>query len=148
MKKLSYKLVTNDKELQGAFEVRREVFVEEQGISEDEEYDGYDRDALHIVVKDEERVVGTARIQFLTNNQAKIERMAILKPFRRKGIGRRMVAFLNEELRNKQIEKVILHAQYTVVAFYKSCGFKESGLPFWEADIKHIKMQKRLESKI
>ncbi len=144
MGKVSYKLVTSDRELQDAFEVRRQVFVEEQGISEDEEYDGCDEEALHMVVKDGERVIGTARIQFPATNRAKIERMAILKPFRQKGIGSAMMVFLNKELRNKQIEQVVLHAQYAVVPFYKSCGFEESGLPFWEAGIKHIKMERQL----
>ena len=144
MGKLSYKLVASDKELKDAFEVRRQVFVEEQGISEDIELDDYDREALHMVVKNGEKVIGTARVLFLAANQAKLERMAILKPFRRKGIGSRIIAFLNEELRNRQINQVFLHAQYPVVAFYKSCGFKESGSPFWEAGIKHIKMQRQL----
>ena len=144
MGKLSYKLVASDRELKGAFEVRRQVFVEEQGISEDIELDDYDREALHMVVKDGEKVIGTARVLFLVANQAKIERMAILKPFRRQGIGSRIITFLNEELRNRQINQVFLHAQHSVVAFYKSCGFKESGSPFWEAGIRHIKMQGQL----
>jgi len=144
MGKLSYKLVANDRELEEAFEVRREVFVEEQGISEDLVFDGHDGEALHMVVKDGQRVVGTARVLLLADNQAKLERMAVLKPFRHKGIGRGIVSFLNEELRKRQLEQIILHAQYTVVAFYKSCGFEESGLPFWEAGLKHVKMQKRL----
>lgn len=144
MDKLSYKLVTSDRELKAAFEVRLQVFVEEQGISEELELDDLDQEALHMVVKDGERVIGTARVLFLTANQAKIERMAILKPFRRRGIGKGIISFLNEELRNKQVEQVVLHAQYAVVAFYKSCGFEESGLPFQEAGIKHIKMERQL----
>jgi len=144
MGKLSCKLVASDRELKGAFEVRRQVFVEEQGISEDLVFDEHDGEALHMVVKDGKRVIGTARVLFLADNQAKLERMAVLKPFRHKGIGRGIVSFLNEELRNKHLEQVVLHAQYGVVAFYKSCGFEESGLPFWEAGIKHIKMQRRL----
>jgi len=144
MGKISYKLVANDRELKDAFQVRRQVFAEEQGISENQVFDDHDREALHMVVKDGERVIGTARVLFLTANQAKLERMAILKPFRRKGIGRRIVFFLDGELRNKHVQQVVLHAQSRVVAFYKSCGFQELGLPFWEAGIKHIKMQKQL----
>ena len=106
-----------------------------------EEFDGRDGEALHVVVKDGEKVIGTARVLFLADERAKIERMAVLKPFRRQGIGRRLISFLNEELRNRGIEEVVLHAQYAVVAFYKSCGFEESGLPFWEVGIKHIEMQ-------
>ena len=144
MENLIYKLVTSDRELQGALDVRREVFVEEQGISEDLEYDGNDSNALHVVVKDGERVIATARVQFPTSGQAKIERMAVLKTFRHKGIGGGMMAFLDEELENRQVEQVILHAQCAVAAFYRSCGFEESGLPFLEAGIKHIEMQRRL----
>lgn len=144
MSELSYKLVSNDSELKGAFEVRKKVFVEEQGIAELLEFDGNDGQALHLVVMDKERVIGTARVLFLATNQAKLERMAILKPFRRKGIGRRLIYHLSEDLSKRQVEQVVLHAQYSVVAFYKSCGFEESGSPFWEVGIKHIKMQKQL----
>ncbi len=144
MGKLSYKLVASDRELKEAFEVRKRVFVDEQGIAENLELDDRDGEALHMVVKDGERVIGTARVIFLANNQAKIERMAVLKPFRRKGVGRRIISFLNEELRKKQVEQVVVHAQYAVVGFYKLCGFEESSSPFWEAGIKHIKMERRL----
>ena len=144
MDKFSYKLVTGDRELEGALEVRRKVFVHEQGVSEDIELDGRDGEALHMVVKDGERVIGTARVLFLANSQAKIERMAVLTPFRGRGIGREIISFLNEELRNRQIKQVFLHAQCSVIGFYKSCGFEEIGSPFWEAGIKHIKMQRPL----
>ncbi len=144
MGKLVYKMAAGDGELEGAFAVRRRVFVEEQGISEGLELDGYDREAQHMVVKDGEMVIGTARVLFLAAGQAKIERMAILKPFRHRGVGRRIVSFLIEELRNRQVEQVVVHAQYPVAAFYRSCGFAELGSPFWEAGIKHIKMLRRL----
>ena len=144
MSKLSYKLVTSGRELREAFEVRKNVFVDEQGILEELELDGRDSQALHMVVKDGEKIIGTARVLFLPEGQAKIERMAILKPFRCKGIGRGIISFLNEELRNKRIEQVVLHAQCPVAAFYRLCGFVESGPPFWEAGIIHVKMQKQL----
>ena len=118
MNKLSYKLVTTDKEAEGAFEVRRKVFIEEQGISEEQEQDGHDSAALHMVVKDGDRVIGTARVLFLAASQAKIERMAILKPFRHRGIGKRVVSFLSKELKKKQVEQVVLHAQYPVIGFF------------------------------
>ena len=143
MDELSYKLVNSDEELNGAFEVRRRVFIEEQGVSEDMGLDGHDREALHMVVEEEGRIVGTARVMFLAEGKAKIERMAIVKLFRRRGIGRNIISFLLEELRSRQVKQVILHAQYSVIDFYRSCGFEESGLPFWEAGIKHIKMHRK-----
>jgi predicted GNAT family N-acyltransferase len=142
MSKFSYKLVTGDVELQEAFEVRRQVFVWEQSISEDLVFDGHDKEALHMVVKDGQKVIGSARVQFLTDNQAKLERMAILKHYRRKGIGREMLLFLDTVWKDKQVQQVIIHAQLEVVPFYKLYGFDELGLPFREAGIKHIKMRK------
>jgi predicted GNAT family N-acyltransferase len=144
MSKFSYKLVTGDVELQDAFEVRRQVFVREQGISEDLVFDGHDREMLHMVVKYGERVIGSARVQFLADNQAKLERMAVLKRYRRKGIGKEMLLFLDAVWKDKQVQQVIIHAQLEVVPFYKLCGFDELGLPFQEAGIEHIKMHKRL----
>ncbi|NWF77156.1 MAG: GNAT family N-acetyltransferase [Chloroflexi bacterium] len=144
MSKFSYKLVRGDIELSEAFKVRRQVFVREQGIPEDLVFDGHDREALHIVVKDGERVIGSARVQFFGDNQAKLERMAILKRYRREGVGRKMLLFLSAVLKDKQVQQVIIHAQLEVVPFYKSCGFHETGLPFEEAGIQHIKMRKRL----
>jgi len=84
MDNITFKLVTTDEELRDALEVRGQVFVQEQGVPEDLEYDSYDDEALHMVVKDGNRVIGTARVRFPTTNQAKIERMAVLRPFRRR----------------------------------------------------------------
>ncbi len=139
----SYKLVTSDGDMRAAFAVRRQVFVEEQGISEELVFDDRDGKALHMVVKNRDTVVGTARVLLLADKRAKLERMAILRPFRRKGIGSGVISFLNGELRKRQIEQVVLHAQSEAVAFYRSCGFEESGLPFWEAGMKHRKMLRR-----
>ena len=144
MNEFIYKFTENERDLRSAFEVRREVFIKEQNIPEDLELDTYDKEALHIVVKNRERVIGTARVLFLTANQAKLERMAILKPFRRKGIGRRLIYYLNEELAKRQVEQVVLHAQCLAVPFYKSCGFEATSPPFWEVGIEHIKMEKKL----
>ena len=118
--------------------------MREQGISEDLVFDNNDRDALHLVVKDGKRAIGTARIRFLGNNEAKLERMAVSKAFRHKGVGRGIITFLNKELKGKQVQQLVIHAQEGAVEFYKSCGFQESGLPFLEANIKHIKMHKRI----
>ena len=144
MSKFSYKLVTGDVELQEAFEVRRQVFVREQGISEDLVFDGHDREALHVVVKDVESAIGSARVRFLGDNQAKLERMAVSKHYRRKGIGREMLLFLDTVWKDKQVQQVIIHAQLEIVPFYKLCGFDELGSPFWEAGIKHMKMRKQI----
>jgi predicted GNAT family N-acyltransferase len=144
MAKYIYKTIENEEELQDANEIRRQVFVTEQGISEElvfEKAEGSDE--INIAVKNEETVIGTARVVFPADDTAKIERMAVLKSFRGRGIGRGIISFLNEELKKRNITHIELHAQYQVIDFYKTCGFHESGLPFEEAGIRHIKMEMR-----
>ncbi len=144
MTEYTYKFVENEDDLQGANEVRRQVFVVEQGIAEELVFEeAEDSNEINIVVEYEDTVIGTARVVFPDDNAAKIERMAVLKSFRNKGIGKGIISFLNEELRRRKITQIILHAQYQVIDFYKSCGFYESGLPFEEAGIRHVKMEKR-----
>lgn len=139
-----YKLVDNESELKDAFRIRRRVFITEQNIPPNLEYDEDDRTALHMLAKDGGEAIGTARVLFLSNNQAKLERLAVLKSFRGRGIGSEIISFLEKELKKQGVKKVILHAQCRAIAFYKSCGYQETGTPFWEVDIKHIKMQKQL----
>jgi predicted GNAT family N-acyltransferase len=141
MLELNYKLVKSEEELEEAFRVRKRVFVEEQGIPEDLELDDCDAEAMHMVVQYGERVIGTARVLFTAPDVAKIERMAILEDFRRKGIGSEIISFLNEKLKIKKIHRVVIHAQRPAAPFYKSCGFVESGVPFNEVGIPHIKME-------
>jgi predicted GNAT family N-acyltransferase len=142
---LSCELVSSDIDLTAAFDVRRQVFVGEQGISEELVFDGKDRDALHMVVKDGGTVIGTARIMLLDGAQAKLERMAVSSSYRRRGIGSAIVSFLKDELSKRQVKQLVLHAQQDAVDFYRTCGFEEAGSPFWEAGIKHMKMKRRLE---
>ena len=144
MVKFIYKLVENEEELQGAFEVRRQVFAVEQQIAEELVFEkADDSDEINIVVKNEDTIIGTARVVFTADNTAKIERMAVLKNFRNRGVGKGIISFLDEVLKQKHVTHVVLHAQYQVIDFYRACGFIESGLPFEEAGIKHVKMEMR-----
>ncbi len=137
-------LVTTEQERDEAFCVRKEVFVKEQGISEALVFDANDDIALHVIARDNGCVVGTARILLLTERQAKVERMAVLSVSRRYGIGKKILQFMENELRRREIRQITLHAQYNTAVFYEACGFRESGKPFLEAGIKHILMKKEL----
>ena len=144
MAEFVYKLMETEDELQGANEVKRQVFVIEQGITEELVFQSAEEsDEINIIVKNDSMVVGTARVVFPANDTAKIERMAVLRSFRRRGIGKGIISFLLGELKRKKIKNIILHAQYQVYDFYKTYGFNVSGLPFMEAGIKHVKMEMR-----
>jgi len=142
--KFTYQLVDAGPDLEGAFAVRRAVFVAGQGVDRDIEYDGLDGEALQMVVKSGEAVVGTARARFPEAGEAKIERMAVLSQYRGQGIGRGILAHLEDELKLRRIKHSVLHAQKPVIAFYESCGYQVTGAPFVEVGIQHVVMRKRL----
>jgi len=134
----------DERELKQAFKVRKLVFIREQGISEHEEWDGLDGVAVQFVAEIDGKIIGTARLRFPEPDCAKIERMAVLKVFRRQGVGRQILNTIEEYLRQRQLPLAILHAQWTAIPFYQSCGYVGVGKPFCEAEIKHLKMQKEL----
>lgn len=145
MDNLRYTLITTDAALKKAFQIRRTVFIEEQGISESLEMDGNDSSSLHMLVNKNRLAVGTARIRFSADKQAKLKRMAVLKQLRGTGIGKGIVSFFEKECQKRGITQITLNAQYSVIDFYKACGFRETGLPFQEAGIKHTRMDKKLQ---
>jgi predicted GNAT family N-acyltransferase len=131
--------VKSQSELKQAMAVRHNVFVEEQGINEQEEFDGLDDSCVQFIVKAAGAIIGTARVRFVAHNCAKIERMSVLKPYRKRGAGTALLLYILSRVETSQ---VILHAQWAAIPFYKACGFRETNGPFFEAGIKHIKMVK------
>jgi len=118
--------------------VRRAVFVEEQNVPENIDFDGSDTDFIHVLATDKNgRPVGTARI----NHKGRIGRMAVLKNYRRQGIGRKMIQALMDYGRKNSITDFHVSSQITAVGFYKKMGFEPFGEEFLEAGIKHIKMK-------
>ena len=144
MTNIHYKLVETDEELEAALELRRQVFFMEQGIAESLVCDAQDREALQIIAKSGSAIIGTARIRFLGDNRAKIERMAVIRGWRRRGIGRGIMTFLTAELKRRCVDKAVLHARYDVVYFYKPMGYGINGAPFEEVGIKHLPMERSL----
>ena len=144
MSEVVFKQATRKAELNGAFNVRREVFIVEQKIAPEEEWDGLDDTCLHFVAKRGTEVIGTARLRFPEPGNAKIERMAVQIPYRRQGVGAGILAKVEQSLRSSGISEAMLHAQMTAVPFYRSCGYSAVGAHFFEAGIEHVKMVKRL----
>lgn len=145
MNRMVYKFAENEIEHDGVRDVRRRVFVEELEIPEHLVFGSDPRDDDNLVViLTGQSVIGTARFIYSSHNTAKIERMAVLKKYRNRGAGRKMMSFMISEITKRGFSKVYLHAQHTAVDFYKSCGFHVVGTPFREAGIQHIKMELNL----
>ena len=125
----------NDAALQACFEIRRKVFVDEQHVDETEEYDEFDQTARQVLVLHSAAPVATARWR-PTAEGIKIERMAVLKEWRERGIGSAMLRWILRDIKGTP-GKVYLHAQRQAIYFYERHGFVGDGEFFIEADIEH-----------
>ena len=130
---------TNDRERSKiAFDIRQRVFVDEQKVSREEEYDSHEDESTHYLLLAEEQPVCTARWRF-TDHGIKFERFAILSEYRNSGAGSYLVRKLLADV--EQFHKpVYLHAQVAAVNVYKRAGFIPEGEIFYEANIPHYKM--------
>lgn len=118
--------------------VRTEVFVIEQKVPVKLEIDGVDPVCRHVMaIRATGETVGTARL--LNNGQ--IGRIAVLKAWRGRGIGRQLVKTLIDTARSEGRRQVHLHAQTHAIAFYGKLGFHDIGEPpFDDAGIPHVRM--------
>jgi predicted GNAT family N-acyltransferase len=130
-------------ELQQAAQfIRTEVFVKEQGIAPDDEWDADDATALHAVLFDVNgQPLGNARLLQPSANVAKIGRMAVLREVRGQGYGACLLHALVLEARRRGNKEVRLSAQRTAEGFYAAHGFRVVGAPFDEVGIPHVEMQ-------
>src|ERR1043166_7895758 len=133
------KKVCSKAELAKAFRIRLRVFVREQGVPRDIEIDNSDRDALHFLAYIDDKPAGTARL-VINENRAKIGRMAVLKSFRRRGTGKRLLDRAIAAARRAGAEEIFLHAEVPFIPFYEPAGFRAIGRTFDEAGIPHRKM--------
>ena len=118
--------------------IRRTVFIEEQNVPEALEWDEYDKDCLHILVTDKENTpIATGRMKA----DGHIGRMAVLKAYRKSGIGTAVLKELLAEANKRKQSKLYLHAQTVAIPFYEKLGFTISSELFMDAGIPHKSMQ-------
>ena len=122
--------------------VRTAVFVHEQGIAPEDEWDAADATALHAVLFDRHGMpIGNARLLQPSGNIAKVGRMAVLHDSRGQGFGARLLRALLTEARRRGNKEVHLSAQRTAEGFYAAQGFTVVGEPFDEVGIAHVEMR-------
>ena len=129
----------------GAQQVRTEVFVQEQRIPAELEWDEADTTAVHaLAVNRLGQAVGCGRLLQHAPGVAKIGRMAVSRVLRSSGVGRDILQILMQAAAQRGDHEVCLHAQRSAEGFYARQGFVPRGEPFDEAGIAHIDMFKRL----
>jgi len=128
--------------------IRHEVFVLGQGVPEALEVDGLDAECIHFLAWQRREPIGTARLRFTENGEAKAERVAVRPGSQGRGVGTALMAALEAEAARRGHTKVVLTAQVQVIPFYETLGYVVEGPVFIEAAIRHRKMQKMLPGAI
>ena len=158
------RVVTDEREREDAFAVRENVFVDEQGVDEELEYDEHDEpdaDAVHFVAYDGDDPVGAARLRFPERGVGKVERVAVLASHRGNDLGRDLMDAVHAAARDHGrqttsdgqsdrersdygVETLKLHAQTRAAGFYERLGYEARGEEFEEAGIPHVEMRRSL----
>jgi predicted GNAT family N-acyltransferase len=123
--------------------IRTAVFVDEQKVPQELEWDEHDENAYHWLVFDNQRAVGTCRML----KDGHIGRMAILAIYRGKGIGTILLNAVIEKASQDNLFQTYLYAQKQAENFYKQAGFITQGEEFLDANIAHITMRLNLQDK-
>jgi predicted GNAT family N-acyltransferase len=130
-------ILTWDKARPLARPVREKVFIEEQNVPRDLEWDEWDERCDHAVACDSGgRAIGTARLA----PDGRVGRMAVLRECRGRGVGAALLEALLGRARELSLSRVTLHAQTHAAGFYRRFGFSERGGEFLEAGIPHFEM--------
>ncbi len=136
-------LAKNQMEIFSVVYIRKEVFIDEQLVSIEDELDHRDFKADHFLLENNNTYVGTARVYY-QYNQATIGRVAVLKQFRKKGYAAFMLKEIINILKNKDINVIHIGAQVQALGFYEKLGFTISGDMYLDANIEHYPMEMNL----
>ncbi len=130
----------------GARQVRSEVFIDEQGIAREDEWDEADATAVHAVLFNRlGQPLATGRLLQAAPGVAKIGRMAVRHMLRGANHGAEILRALTRAAAARGDREVVLHAQRSAEGFYQRLGFSVRGEPFDEVGIAHVEMVLRLD---
>jgi len=136
---MDIRLATTKKEILDHLFIRGQVFIIEQAIDYKIEFEGDDHLCDLFVCYMDGVPVGAARLK-----GNKVGRVATLSSYRYHGVGRSLMDYIEEYAKNQGIDLIKLHAQKPVEDFYLKLGYTTEGNIFYEADIPHVLMTKKL----
>ncbi|GGW90332.1 acetyltransferase [Streptomyces malachitofuscus] len=139
---------------EACFAVRKDVFVAEQGVPEDIEYDAHDAGAVHVLaIREDGTPLGTGRLLHGAAAAAKnggdpavgsLGRLAVTREARGLGVGAALVRAIEEAARDHGLTAVDLHAQTHALGFYERLGYEAYGPEFPDAGMPHRAMRRAL----
>ena len=132
-------LIDTDEQFNHEFDIRTRVFVEELSVWQEDEYDGFDHLANHYLAYLDGKAVGTGRWRRdLRASRIKIERIAVLADYRKKGVGTALVKKMLEATPDR-MERYV-HTPIPTIDFFEKCGFVKEEEEFEEAGLTSVKM--------
>jgi predicted N-acetyltransferase YhbS len=135
-------ITVEDPSYAGELELRYRVLREPLGRTREEVAFPFERESLHLVAEDGGRVAGCVLFRPESATAGRLFQMAVQVDRQRRGLGRSLVAALEEELWRRGYRDVHLHARAEVVGFYERLGYAPFGEPFLEIGIPHRRMRK------
>ena len=141
---MDIKIVTNEEELQQAYQVRKIVFVDEQKVPVEEEIDHLEEESTHFLVMNEhDEPIGAGRFR-IVDNYGKVERICVLPQARSTGVGRSLMEAIEQHALSQGLEITKRNAQVQAIPLYKSLGYGIISEEFLDAGIPHRTMKKQL----
>ncbi len=138
---MQYKVIpikAGDEEFELAKMVRTTVFIKEQNVRPEEEYDEFEESSQHYIALSEGKPLGTCRYR-KTEKGFKLERFAVMKEARRKGVATQLIEACLSDIPKGSM--VYLHAQVSALPLYEANGFEKFGPLFYECEIPHYAMK-------
>lgn len=137
----------NQEILERTLKIREEVFTIEKGIPKNIDVDEHDKllgICDHFLIQYNSKDVGTIRCMRLENGIVRLQRYCFLKEYRKLGLGRETLKYIEKYYKEKGIKEITLDSKYHVVEFYEKCGYDKVSDIFMEAGVEHIKMKKSI----
>lgn len=135
--------------LEECLNVRRAVFQVEKGIPKDidvDEYDCMNDECEHFLIRYDNESVGTVRCKLdIEEKEIRLQRFCILSDYRKLGLGRSLLEFMDVYYQNKGFEWIRLDSKFAVHGFYEKSGYYVVSDVFMEAGVEHVKMEKRIK---
>ncbi|MCD8508768.1 MAG: GNAT family N-acetyltransferase [Bacillus sp. (in: Bacteria)] len=140
---MDVRIAKTDQELKDAYFIRRVVFIEEQQVPEEIEVDEQEQEAIHFIAYDNGEPIGAGRMR-LFDDYGKAERVSVLASSRKKGVGELIMKKMEETALVEGKSFVKLNAQSHAEPFYLKIGYETCSDVFYEADIPHVAMKKKI----